>query len=447
MEPKRKQPIASDKSTAKPPAKPSTKPPTQPPATKSATAACPVGQTVSLLLECKENREEFTPAQMTNTINSLIRHVRKDCSKCASGSIYLLIGVYYFELFKVRLNQFKSLVIDKEFSVINDQEKHDLKNESKNWDDIKIKSCDTFSELITLNSQKKLLEYPVKLINTWSKLREVKQRLNPNLIDQLEVFEILKSCYFIFSFYGATQHTKLTCSIYVELALRHSQAPKQHLLFAYYCQIRFCLDYGLLEKASNCLKISNWLIKSAPENSVKHLVNESYLIKIAECELRLLSSENVEQAAADLKGLINEDYLRSATVVSGYLRCLVYFLLTKFNAKQFPSQDLLQYFNDSYRLTKSLLSKWYPFLSELTPNDKQININTPIWLEFAVTKFIMEFSLTFYTYATNCSIADSHFSFNILVTRLSRIYGSLLWYVQAKQLCHSIYRSICLLGF
>ena len=462
MESRKRQPIASGKPTAKPsikpPAKPSAKSPSKSPAKPSSTkpAVCPVGQILSQWLMSKANGQVFTPEQMTNTINSLIHHVRQNCSKCAWHSVYLLIGVHYFELFKARLDQFKNLVIDKECSAI-DQE-NDLENgpenHLENWDEIKTKNCDTFSELITVNSQKKLLEYLIKTVDIWSKLLKVKERLRSDLIDQLEVFEILKSCYFIFSFYGVAKYVKHTCNIYVELApLSGQAASKQHILFAYYCQIRFCLDYGLLEKASNYLKISSWMIKNPvdlKENPVDlgentHLIDESYLIRIAECEYKLLCGENVEQAAVDLKELINEEHLRSSTVVSDYLRCSAYFLLTKFNAKQFPSQDLDQYFNECHRFINSLLGEWYPFLTELTPKQvneervNKLNINSPIWLEFAVAKFTMEFSLTYHQYATNCSIADSHFSFNILTTRLSRIYGSLLWYV-----CKQLFRSVCL---
>ena len=382
-------------------------------------------QTLSLLLKCKESDQEFTADEATDTINTLIHHDNTHCSKCPRISVYLLVGAYYFELFKMQLSKFKSLVIEKEFSATNSQDK-----ENKNLDDIKIQNCHTFSGLINVDSQKLLLDNLISMIEVWQKLLGVKS-LNPDLIGQLEVFEILRNSYFIFSFYGATKYSQLTGTIYLDLVLLHGQALKQHQLFANYCQIRLCLDCGLLEKARDYLKTSERLIKSAPENPANCLKRESYLIQIAECEWRLLSDENVEQAAADLNQLINEEYLRSNSTLSGYLRSLACFLLTKFSAKQFPSQNLVQCFHECHQFIRSVSCTWYPFLYELTPNDKRVNINSSLWLEFAVVKFTLEFSLTYNHYAANCWAGNSHFHFNILMIRLSRIYGSLLWWVQA----------------
>ena len=261
------------------------------------------------------------------------------------------------------------------------------------------------------------------------RLLDVKEHLNSKLIQQLDVFEILKNCFSIFTFYGATKYAKLTCTIFLELVLLHGQSFKNHLLYAYYCQIRFSLDYGLLVKARNYLKSSNSLISNVPKNKLKHLTMEIYLIKIVECELRLLCNEEVELAITDLKQLLNEEFFNRITVFSGYIKCLAFFLCTKFSAKLFANQDLRNFFNEPFLFTKSLLCKWYPFLSESTPNDKQINVIKLIWLEFAISKFTLEFSLTYYYHSINCSVIDHYFSFNILVTRLSRIYGSLLWYV------------------
>lgn len=390
------------------------------------TTKCLMEQTLSILLKARSDNQQFASTDTTNTINNLIRHVRKDCPRCPKDSVYLMIGVYYFELFKSRLNKFKQLVIDRDF-VGQSTAGQPAKEKDKHWDAIKIKNCDSYSDLINLDSQRKILEYLFKCIDIWRKLLDVKERLKADLIDQLDVFEILKNCYFIFTFYGATKYVKLTCTIYLELVLLHGQSFKNHLLFAYYCQIRFCLNCGLLTKAKNYLKTSSSLIKNLAKNHRKCLSMEIYLIKIAECEFRLLADEEIEQAIVELKALINDEYFKSITAVSGYIKCLAFYLCTKFSAKLFPDQDLYQYFNESFVFTKSLFTKWYPFLSESTPNDKRININSPIWLEFAVTKFTLEFSLTYYYHSINCSVVDIHFFFNIFVTRLARIYCTLLW--------------------
>ena len=400
----------------------------------------------------------------------------------------MLVGAHYFELFKTRLNGFKTTVIkrEKKEAAAATEERGKEENEKNNWDKVKIKSCDTFSELINLDSQKRLLQYLIKMIDLWCKLLDVKERLNTDLIARLEVFEILKSSYFIFSFYGATKYTKLACTLYVELVLLHGEKLKNHLIFAYYCQMRLYMDYGLLEKARSHLKTGNALIKNTPKAIAKFLVNEIYLFKVAQYELSLLTDEKVEQAATDLKALIKEEYFSSVTVISGYIRGLACSLLIKFSAKQCPNQDLPQYFNESFAFTKSLFGKWYPSLVELTPIDKPcerpsdkpndkpndksndkpndkanddqkdkpaekpivqptekaFDIITPIWLEFAVARFSLESSLTYYLYSINCSVFDLHFFFNILVTRLSRIYGSLLWYVLLASVLLPFYRSI-----
>ena len=72
--------------------------------------------------------------------------------------------------------------------------------------------------------------------------------------------------------------------------------------------------------------------------------------------------------------------------------------------------------------TKSLINKWYSFLSDNSTssnNFKRININSPIWLEYAVAKLTLEYSLTYFNRSVNCSVVDIHFFFNILVTRLA----------------------------
>lgn len=388
---------------------------------------CLMDQTLSLLVKNRTDNQQFTSAETTDTINSLIRHVREDCSKCPKDSVYLIIGAYYFELFKSRLNKFKNLAIDRDFNSVNNKPKD--KEKDKNWDNIKMKNCDTYSELINLDSQKKILEYLFKAIDIWKKLLDVKERLKLDIMDQLDIFEILKSCFFVFSFYGATKYTKLTSTIYLELVLLHGQTFKNHLLFAYYCQIRFCLDYGLMDKAQNYLKTCNSLIKNVPKSKFKYLNVEIYLIKILECELKLLLNQEIEQAVSDLKELLNQEYFKTITVVSGYIKSLAHFLCLKFSAKVFPDQDLYEFFNEPFVFSRSLFTKWYPFLCETTPDLKQININSSTWIEFAAAKFIAEFSLTYYYRSVNCSVVDVHFFFNILVARLSRIYCSLLWFV------------------
>lgn len=388
---------------------------------------CLVEKTLSILKKSRNENQQFTSIETTNTINDLIRHIRTGCSRCPKDHAYLMIGVYYFELFKSRLNKFKNLIIDKE-TTIKDEPKD--KEKDKNWDSIKIKNCDSFSDLINLDSQKRIVEYLFKTIDIWKKLLDVKERLKSELIEQLEIFDILKNCFFIFTFYGATKYTKQTCTIYLELALLHGQTVKNHLFFAYYCQIRFCLNNGLDSKAKNYLKTCNSLIKNLPKNRLKFLSTEIYLIKIVECELRLVLNEEIEQAVIDLKELIDNDYFKTITVISGYIKCLIFYLMTKFSAKVFSNQELYHYFNDSFVFTKSIFTKWYPFLSDHSTNEsnhKQININSPIWLEFAVAKFTFEFSLTYYYHSINCSVVDIHFYFNILVTRLARLYCSLLW--------------------
>ena len=471
--------------------------------------------------------------QATETVNNLIRHVRTTCRQCPKQSVYLVIGVYYFQLFKLRLEKFKSKVIERDFTPTNEEQpiekeiekenEKEIESEKVNWDSVKIKNSGTFSCLINLESQKKLLEFLCKTIDIWQKLLDVKEHLNAKLIDQLEVFDILRSCYYIFSFYGVTKYVKYTCTMYSELVLLHGQAFKNHLLFAYYCQIRTCLDYGLLEKASNYLTTSQNLIEKIPKNITRFLVNETYMIRIADCELKLLTGENVEEAAADLKKMINDKHFEVLTVWTGYVKCLACVLLSKFPANQCPDQNLVYYFNECFTFTRTMVNRWYPFLftpmqtaerqanerqksdeqksdgQTKQPNDektvdkqasdkqangnqsndqqiddkandqqtddkqasdqkasdqqtnqsndqksndnqtnnkqandqqavdRQVTILSPIWLEFASTKFFLEFMLTYYYYAVNSSVVDTHFHFNVLVVRLSRIYGSLLW--------------------
>lgn len=390
---------------------------------------CKVKEILLFLLDIKEKNQAITTKDSRDKIDYLRHHVKKDrqqCSRCSRDKVYMIIGCFYFESFKRRLSKFKNCVLDKEVK-FNNQNKD--KTKDKSWDSIKMKNSDTYSDLINLDSQEKILEYPMETIDIFNKLMAVKEGLKPELINQLDVFEILKNCYFIFTFYGAVKYAKLTCQIYQQLVLLHGDSSKKHLIFAYYCQIRFYLDYGLLEKSKNYLRSCNTLINSIPKAKLKKVTIEVYLIKIVECELRLLLNENVEQAATDLKELLEDEYFNTVTVISGYIKSLAYFLATKFSAKLYPTQNLYHFYNEPFTFTKSLLTKWYPFLGDnAEADDQKLNkIGSPIWLEFAVSKFTLEFSLSYYYYSVNCSVVDIHFFFNILVTRLARIYCSLLW--------------------
>ena len=106
--------------------------------TKTAGAKkCLMDQTLELLLKSKNENQQSTSTETINTINNLIRHVRKGCSKCPKNSVYLMISYYYFELFKFRLNKFKHLVIDKEFA--NQLSQTEDEEKDNKWDNIKLK--------------------------------------------------------------------------------------------------------------------------------------------------------------------------------------------------------------------------------------------------------------------------------------------------------------------